>query len=231
MVGKLSKAPVIEVIWRLGFEEPVGDMLHGLLFFDLKDKGYVSRKMPGAEIPEVAILNDPGLRNMVRYRLDAEGRNVLFQFGSHFLTVNCQKPYIGWPEFKKEIDQVVKLIRDKCRPNVHSLRYINFLTVYDAPSIEGINLKLELGDKEIKRDPLHIRVEQEENGFDQVIQIATPISVPGSLEQQQGTVLDIETIQSLRGFDQIDENLDLLHSYAIEKFEGLISVELLEKFE
>jgi len=230
MVEQLKNAPVIEVIWRLDFEEAVGDMLHGLLFFELQEEGYKSLKMPGAEIPEAAVLHDPNLSSMVRYRLEKQGSNVLFQLGIHFLTVNCQKPYIGWEGFKQEIDRIIELVQDKCRPKAHSLRYIDFLTLYDAPSIEGLELKVKLGEEEIKHNPLQIRIEQKEEDFNQVIHVVTPMSVPSFPEEGEGTVVDIETLQNLESFEDIDTKLAFLHSQAGDKFEKIISTETLEKF-
>jgi uncharacterized protein (TIGR04255 family) len=241
---RLKREPLIEAIWQIQFEpasnQPVGDILPGVLYFALK-ASYPKlqlQRLPTADIPALVAQIDPNLRLAAKYRMEDPGDNpFLFQTGEHIVTVNCRRPYAGWDAFKEKILELIDLVEKSGlvpQPQRHSLRYIDLLTLDHVPDLSTLQLDLMVGRQNIKNLPLQIRLEQPDDEFTHVVQIATPAKVGFPDGIQEGTIVDIETFvtASSDGWEALKKQVDSLHNRSKAMFfQHLLTPEAIEQLE
>jgi len=223
---KLRQEPLIEAIWELRFESlPASDVLPGYVFGELRQRRnkVTLERLPAADMPALLVQMNPALRYTPRQRISEEPPSpLLWQTGDRIITLNCRKPYIGWEKFKAAIKELIEIMEKSgldLTLERHSLRYINLLTLDPAPDISALQLRLELGARQIGNHPLHLRFELTEDGFQHVVQIATPAEayVPdGRNGWRSGTVVDLETFMTEPPVDwaSIHGQMDRLHDRA-----------------
>ena len=239
----LKKEPLIEVIWQIQFEpqknQPIGDLLPGLLYPRLK--GIHPRlqliRLPMADIPAQIVSLDPNLRFSAKYRMEEAECPVLFQVGDRILTVNCRQKYIGWEKFKEKIQTMIQLVAG-CglipSPGRHSLRYLDLLTLDKAPDMSSLQLSLKLGQNEINRQPIRMRMDLPDGDFTHICHIATPAEMNTINGLQVGTLVDTETFitDSSADWETVENQVDHLHECAKALFfERLLTAEAVSRLE
>lgn len=240
---RLKKEPLIETIWQLQFDSPnAGEVLPGLLFTNLQ-KQYPNlqiERLPAAEIPSVIGQIDPNLRFAAKVRIRDTKSPLVWQVGDRVLTVNCGKPYIGWDNFFKNIDFVIKLIEESrliTGPMNHSLRYIDLITLDKAPDLSSIQLEVKIGSYSVKNLPLQIRVEiprENDRKITHILQVFAPAQVHIHNVAENGTLIDIETtvVEQPTKWEDLRSDLAVLHNEAKQFFfEHILSKETIEKLE
>jgi uncharacterized protein (TIGR04255 family) len=240
---RLKKEPLIEAIWQIQFEpapnQPVGDILPGVLYFALQKKlpGLLLQRLPIADIPVAFAQADPNLRFSVKYRMEEPGQPFLFQTGDRAITVNCRRPYSGWEVFKEKILLLIDLVKLSGlvpQPQRHSLRYIDLLTLDQAPDLKALQLALRLGGQDIHTLPLQMRLELPDDGFTNVVQIATPAEAGFPEGMQKGSIVDIETFVTMpsNNWDALKDQVDLLHERSKALFfQRLLTPEAIARLE
>lgn len=199
---RLNKEPLIEAIWQAQFEPmeglPVGDLLPGILYSTLKADypNLQLHRLPTADIPSPVAHFDPNLRLAAKYRMEEPGSPFLFQVGDRIVTMNCRKPYAGWPSFKERILKLLSVIESSGlvpAPMRHSLRYIDLLMLDPAPDLRALQVQLQIGQWNLRNRPLQMRVEVADEDCSHVVQIATPAEANLPEGRLQGSVIDLET--------------------------------------
>ncbi len=242
---RLHQEPLIEAIWHLHFEpffpeSAGGDALVGVLYTALRQReqgrAYRILRLPLADIPHFITEQDPRLRYTVKFRLETEGP-VLFQVGDQIISVNCRRPYVGWASFKKEILFLLKTLQESelIKPHRHGLRYLDLI---EEPrymrDLEGLKLKLQLGDREIRVEPLQLRVELKHFGHSHIVRIIRPAEVKLPQEgDRRGTLIDLETWQNASQWEEItDEAIEGLHNASKRMFfEQILTPKLIDQLE
>lgn len=219
---RLKKEPLIEAVWQVHFEPapdaPVGDLLPGLLFGEMRatQPQLQLLRLPLAELPVQLAEKDPNLRFAAKYRLASPSSSFLVQVGDRIVTLNCLRPYVGWQRFKAETESLIARL-EVCglipQPTRHSLRYIDLLTLDPPPLISALRLKVTIGDRTITDAPLQLRVEIPDDDMRHVVQIATPAQVQLAGVSEEGTLVDVETIATTTtgGWTDVRNGLDRLH--------------------
>lgn len=219
---RLNKEPLIEAIWQAQFEPrdglPVGDLLPGILYSTLK-ADYPNLKLhrlPTADIPAPVAQFDPSLRLAAKYRMEEPGSPFLFQIGDRIVTMNCRKPYAGWPAFKERILKLLDVIESSGlvpAPMRHSLRYIDLLMLDPAPDLKALQVQFQIGQWNLQNHPLQMRVEVADEDCNHVVQIATPAEANLSEGRLQGSVIDLETFSNSMpsGWQDVREQIDQIH--------------------
>jgi uncharacterized protein (TIGR04255 family) len=219
---RLKKEPLIEAIWQAQFEPkeglPVGDLLPGVLYSALKVNypNLQLHRLPTADIPAPVAQFDPNLRFSAKYRMEEPGSPFLFQVGDRIVTMNCRKPYAGWPVFKERILKLVEIIESSGlvpTPTRHSLRYIDLLCLDPAPSLNALQVRFQIGQWSLANRPIQMRVEIPEDDCNHVIQIATPAEANLPEGKLQGSVIDLETSSSAQpgSWHDVRAHIDLIH--------------------
>ena len=223
---RLKKEPLIEAIWQVLFESPnAGEALPGLLYSRLR-QDYPSvqlHRLPTAEIPAAVAENDPNLRFAVKVRLEPPEAPYVWQVGDRVATLNCRKPYVGWQQFKTAILDLVQIMEQSDlvpRPERHSLRYIDFLTLDKPPDLSALQIEMRLGTRPVIKLPLNVRLELPDGDFHHVVQIVTPAEVRLRTESRDGSVVDLETYltKAPESWEQVREQLEALHDQSKKLF-------------
>jgi uncharacterized protein (TIGR04255 family) len=236
----LNKEPLIEAIWQIQFEPkeglPVGDLLPGILYSTLK-ADYPTlqlHRLPTADIPAPVAQFDPNLRLAAKYRMEEPGSPFLFQVGDRVVTMNCRKPYAGWPTFKEKILKLLDVVENSGlvpTPLRHSLRYIDLLMLAPAPSLKALQAKFQIGRWNLENSPLQMRVEVADDECNHIIQIATPAEANLPAGRFEGSVIDLETFSNsiLDGWQDVRAQIDQLHDRSKAVFyQQLLTAEAIE---
>lgn len=219
---RLNKEPLIEAIWQAQFEPqiglPVGDLLPGVLYTALKADypNLQLQRLPTAEIPNQFSEYDPNLKFAAKYRMEDSGSPFLFQVGDRIVTINCRRPYSGWPAFKERILKLIEVLEKSGfvpKPTRHSLRYIDLLRLDPAPNLKALQVKFKIGQWDLGNRPIQMRVEILEHGCNHVVQIATPADAELPEGILHGSVLDLETFLSvpLGSWHDVRVQIDDIH--------------------
>ena len=241
---RLRKEPLIEAIWQAQFEtganQPIGDILPGILYAKLKDTypGLRLQRLPTADIPAPVTQFDPNLRFVAKYRMEEQGNPFMFQVGDRIITLNCRRPYTGWSTFREKILSLVEIIEGShLAPALqrHSLRYIDLLTLEPAPSLSSsLQLSLKLGTFDTHARPVQARVELLDGDCIHVVQVATPAQVVFPEGKKDGTIVDLETFpaEPSSGWNTIATQVDHLHERSKALFfENILTEEAINRME
>lgn len=238
----LRRAPLIEVIWQAIFDRtspvPLGEVMLGILYADLRklNPEWRLQRLPAAQIPPAVAEQDPNLRYVVKYRLEAENEPILYQVGDLILSVNCRQPYVGWEVFREKIIHICQLMASSALvpgPSLHALRYLDLIRKEDMSDLSGLRLHIEIGDHVVKEKPLHLRVELPYAGQNHILQVTTPARVQLKEGQLVGTLVDLET-RAFSGGDwsRVQEKIDALHDASKAMFfEQVLTPKMIERFE
>jgi len=239
---RLKKEPLIEAIWQIQFEPQadllVGDLLPGIIFPAMKKvcPGLKLHLLPTADIPVPMAQIDPNLKFAAKYRMDDASSPFIFQVGYHVLTVNCKTPYAGWEKFKKMILDLISIIEGSTlvpRPQRHSLRYLDLISLDPQPDLSALQLVLTVGGENILRQPMRLRIELPDKDCIHVVQIGTPVDVIIDNEKRTASMLlDIETFSLATSEDwaTVKAQIDFLHERSKNVFfEKLLTAKTIER--
>jgi uncharacterized protein (TIGR04255 family) len=220
---RLRREPLVEAVWQVRFVPApgqwLGDVLPGLLFglLGLNARGYQLQRLPLADMPSTVANHDPALRHAVKYRIESPGEPLLYQVGDRVLTLNCRRPYVGWSRFKAAVCELVERLQHSGMlppPEWQSLRYIDLLSLDDPPSLEGLRLKMSVGDHAVHRQPAQVRVEMPDGACTHILQVATPATATIDRALSVGTLIDLETLPLAQPVDWqgVVDGLEPLHA-------------------
>jgi uncharacterized protein (TIGR04255 family) len=235
---RLQQEPLLEAVWELRFEGdgalPVGEMLPGLLFAELRGEYPHIVRLPTADIPRPIAMNNPAMRYMPTLRLQgADDFPFIVQIGEHVISLNNRRPYAGWPTFSHRIRQLVRLLQSKDiirKPERYSLKYLDLLELDPSPALTVLNVSLQLGEHDLTQRPVQLRTEIADQPYLHVVQIASPaeVQIPGA-QRRSGTLVDIDTVREASPggdfWDMLDASLDDAHARAKQLFFGLLKPE------
>lgn len=240
---RLHKEPLIEVIWQIQFESkeglPVGDLLPGILYSALKvdHPNLQLHRLPTADNPAPIAQLDPNLLFSAKYRMEERGSPFLFQVGDRIVTMNCRKPYPGWLVFKEKTLKLLEMIERSALvpvPLRHSLRYIDLLTLHQAPNLKALQTQFQIGQWSLQNRPLQMRVEIPGGEYHYIIQIATPAEASLPEGKLQGSVIDLETFSSSKpmSWQEVCTQIDPLHDHSKAVFfDQLLTPEAIARME
>jgi len=199
----LHKAPIVEFVWEVRFSSEltnISEVLPGLLYSKLRPS-HVS-KLPHANLPPEVLLQDPNLRYIPTVRLDWEVPYII-QLGEHVISLNGQRPYSSWSDFKGKIEKVVQLLKEidlikEKEIERFSIKYINVLSSKNHAEFP-LNAQLKLGEHNLTQQTFHVRTDLREGDFLQIIQVISPLKAELGTETLEGTLIDIDTIYDTKG--------------------------------
>lgn len=225
---RLKTEPLIEAIWQIQFEpeQPVGDLLPGILFAALKGKNpqLQFHRLPPADIPDAVAQFDPNLRFAAKYRMEEPNSPFIFQVGERVVTLNCKAPYAGWDSFKEKILELTEAVEGSgLIPQLknHSLRYIDFLLPEYASDLTALKIAMTLGDYTVQSYPLQMRLELPKDDCTHVVQIASPVEVHLVNGLQTGMIIDLESFipsEQPIAWASVETQIEQLHDSSKDLF-------------
>ena len=239
MPVRLGKTPLLEGIFEVRFSPKItaaGDILPGLLYRLLKDEYPDVQPLPLASVPRALRSSDANLAYQAAHRL--QGENTSIKVGDKVALLSATN-YPGWVEFKKSVEKLVRELNKTdlvAKTERFSFRYINVLSMlHPEHQLDSLNVKFEVnGQRPIERG-MHLRIEQDRDGFVAVIQMTANANAKRSDGSQiKGLLVDIDVIQNQVPTDFISSPTDLLergHLVAKQLFYSLLTKDAYEALE
>lgn len=238
----LKQEPLVEAIWELRFdlkEDVAGELLVGMIYQKLKKDYPRIVRLCAADIPRPILQSDPRLRYVPTIRLEGkEGLPLAVQVGDHLVSLNNRRPYRRWKEFSKRIRDLLGVLQETELIESFqsfSLRYIDLLELEPPPSLQSLQVRLELAGQDLAKLPVQLRTEIEDPPFVHIVQINSYAQITLGNETLQGTLIDITAVQTLdpegNGWAVLNEQLDSAHSRTHRLFFTLLTPEAITRLE
>lgn len=232
---RLGEEPLLEVIWEVRFvgaDQPVADLLPGVLFSDLQDRYPNIVRLRARELP--VLEHDPNLRYLPKTRFENDNRAV--QIGDRSVSLHCRRPYSGWSRFSADIRHLAAALQKSGltgRLQRFALKYVDLIELGHPPDVGCLNLDLMLGEWEISTSPIQLRAEIPESDLLHIVEIISPAeaTLPGNDTPLKGVLLVIDTIKMLgesESWDCVEGRLDDVHSACKNMFFDLLKPETVD---
>jgi uncharacterized protein (TIGR04255 family) len=230
---KLKHDAILEAVLEVRFEATtVPEILFGRLAEYEPWKGFGQRRMPVYEIPPLMREADPNLRYQAVFELGHPDKKRAVRVGQHVLSYHRLEPYVGWAQFKPELEEAVHVLFDKADGLVIrrlGLRYINALrqSPHGIRSVLDLNMTLAVADTRISSNVnLNFTVDLPDSS-QCTVRVATPEFVQGLLPPSTSAVADVDVFTK-EGFKTHDENqvktwIDFAHTQEKEHFFRLLT--------
>ena len=237
---KLGKDTIVEAVFEIRFNsstESAADILPGLLFQQLRDSFPKLLRLPSADIPLHIRQADQNLHYVPQYKLLGSDYNL--SIGERVFSISCPRPYTGWRENFK--DFILKIMGDLKGMDVvdnierFSIKYINLIPISDEHDLSVFELRLVAGDYDLSKNLTHVRTEILEDGFINVVQIASGVSIESDhAEKHSGALLDIDTIKIDTFSDfwsELPELVEQAHTVEKKIFTEILTDETMKSLE
>lgn len=197
----LEREPLVDALCEVRMEAsaPLADILPGILFHKLDPKPSIKR-LPAAEIPQPMRANDLLLQFAPTQRL--EWGEYVISVGDRNVIISCKLPYPKWPNFKKNILDIIGLIAEigvAGQVERFSIKYINLIEAPTlAAQIAKIDLAIRIGDLEVSADHVDMKVHHVEGDTIHILTVITGAS--GRMPDRReviGVVVDIDSIRNI----------------------------------
>lgn len=235
---RLSTVPIIEATFQVRFapvEPQAHELLPGLLLPRLRDYVPHFEGLGPGHLPVEILQQDPSLWYQHTGRLTGPQYNV--GFGPRVLSLSANRPYPGWPEFRKVVEHTLDALRasEQAR-NIErfSLKYRHCLEAgHDIDHLSLLNVNLSVGNLQFAHKSARIAVESTDGDFQNLVSVLTraSVSINATGEQLFGVMLDVDTIHNGGYSDFWNEAghlMDAAHKVEKETFFGLLTRETLE---
>jgi len=119
--------------------------------------------------------------------------------GPGVISIFAAIPYVGWEEFSKAINKILKTVLETeqvTRIERYSIKYANILNSKDFPKgLDALNLKLNLGDFVLNNEQAQIRLEIQMESYLTIFTLSSVVNMqyPGGAILE-GVLIDIDTI-------------------------------------
>lgn len=236
---RLKKEPLLEALWEIRFSSNKGtvvEILPGMIYQAFHGDFQKIERLPAANLPSQILQQDVNLRYVPTVKL--EGSPYTIQIGEHVVSISCPRPYAGWEQFKSKILDLSEKLKQTAlitQPERFSLKYIDIIPATAQPSLEPLDIKIQLGTRSIDRNQVQLRTEIIEEYLINVIQIVTGAhaSTPTG-EQFEGILCDIDTIYQGKDGDfweDFSNNLDKAHDSNKRQFFYLLKNDTIKRLE
>ncbi|MCC5811291.1 MAG: TIGR04255 family protein [Ectothiorhodospiraceae bacterium] len=207
---RLKHDPIVEALWEIRFssETPsVSDLLPGLIFQNLKRQYSRIEKLPVSQLPAPVLQSDPSLRYAPQVRL--VGPKYSVQVGNKVVSLSCPAPYSGWEQFEFHILELADALKETQlldKIERFSLKYVDFISFDESPSLDWIRFDLKLGARSLSNNPIQLRTEIRERDLLKIVQVVNPANVRMEKGEKKsvsksGLLVDIDTIDDKSSSD------------------------------
>ena len=228
---KITPCPIIEAVVEIRFNSTLPkETIIGLFYSKVKSELSAPRDMAIMKLPSDIREQDKNLQNQPYYEFRKE--NLLVRLGPKVLVISNVKEYLGWQSFfsfiKKIVDYAnsIELISSIERVGV---RYINF---FPENIIGRLNVELKLNNELSNEKKVLVRIEDVEDNVTRVLNISNSAQMKKSGETAQGTVIDIDCVQSSIkdpiSQSNIIDKIDIAHTMEKEYFYRILTKDFIK---
>jgi uncharacterized protein (TIGR04255 family) len=241
--AKLKNDAIVEAVLEVRFDMPtrtIPEIFFGRLAEHDPWKGFDQHPLPASQIPAPLRQADPNLRYQAVFELAAPDRRRTIRVGSQVLSYHRLSPYVGWKEFKPELEQAVDGLFSKAGGVTIrrlGLRYMNALRadLHGIKSIADLDLKLLIAGETVSGNVNVNFTTDVAPGIDCTVRVATAEFVQGVLPPNTSVYIDVDVFTE-EGFKTKDEGevkrwIELAHTKEKEEFFHLLTANTIEKLE
>lgn len=240
--SRLRNDPIIEAIVELRFtpvsNAPIADLLPGLLFSNFRDRYPKLESTSISQVPPEIRKTDRNLAHRPLKRLVGEQFSIAV--GDRVVSMNCQRPYVGWKEFQPRVLEVLHFLRETgLIESIQrlSVKYVNLIPEVEVGnSLSGLKLSVHLGSYDLSVNGCTLQTNIVEDGILNIVQVVSgaEASFPEGKETIFGTILDIDSIYEHKWDDfwaEFENDLEVVRAKEKDIFFSLISDGALERFD
>lgn len=153
--NKLKHDGIVEALLELRFEsDTIPEVFLGRIIDHQYWRGFQQRRLPAYEIPAQLRHVVPNVRYAPIIELIGPDEKAALRFGPSVLSYHRTRPYVGWTNFKPELERVVETLfetTENISVNRLGFRYLNVLTptLHQINSIADLDLKLTIANDEL----------------------------------------------------------------------------------
>lgn len=208
---KLKHDFILEVVFELRFEtSTLPEVLFGRFADHAPWQGFRPEPLPAYSIPAVMRQTDPNLRYQpVLQLLGEEGRRSV-RIGPQVASYHRTAPYVGWPQFSKELEELFQGVFGKSENTSVSrlgIRYINAATpeLHGISAFTDLDLQLTIKEHQIGEKVNVNYLNEHERDTQSAVRIATPDLVIGTVPTGASLMIDVD-VYTKAGFSTTDPN-------------------------
>lgn len=195
---KLKVDSILEALLEIRFDsKELPEIVVGRLVDYPEWSGFERKRLPISDIPAPIRLSDHNLRYQPLLELRRSDTARVAKIGSNVVSYHIPKPYVGWTEFRAELERITKFICDrfpKLQVKRLGLRYINATDpkVHGIAGIDSLNIQLAVNRERIS-SRLNVNFSRFIAGDIEVMtRIASPEFVEGQLPVGTSCFIDVD---------------------------------------
>lgn len=234
---RLEHQPLVETLLEIrigGAEQPMADVLPGLVFSQMSGLFSRTEALPLASIPRLMREKEENLRFKAHHRLI--GDKFVLSVGDHVIALSRMAPYGGWEEFRETLHQVIDVVEsaDLVDDIVRfSMKSLNVIPQFTDRQLDMVRINVALNDQPLPDRGFRLRTETKDEQFIRIIEIA-PNAHPATRlgGEFKGLQLNVDCIREIAeedgSWDLVRGELEELHSECKRLFFSLLTDDTLE---
>jgi uncharacterized protein (TIGR04255 family) len=236
---KLKNDAIVEALFEIRFSMlTIPEVFFGRIADCAFWENFKQETLPISMLPAAMRQADPNLRYQPVFALVDEKEKRAVRIGSNVLVYSRGMPYVGWKDFKKELEEVIVDVFEKSN-DLHierlGLRYLNALMsdVHGIQSISDLDMKLEIDRKPIT-ESMNVNVTTDRKSDTAcTVRIATTDIIQGNLPPGTTIYVDVDVFTDKEGFETTDQDfvkqwIEKAHTKEKTRFFQLLTSETIE---
>ena len=233
----LANQPLVEITFELRFNpgnQPVPEILPGLVFASLRSKYPRSETLPLASVPADIRKQDRNLLYQAVNRL--RGERVAILVGDRVLGYSRTSPYPGWEIFKADLAEALTVARASGfleKVERYSLKATNVVPGSAGEQLGTLRLRTMIGEEKVPETGFNLRMELNDERYVRIVQVATNVNAQfGGEKPISGVLVAVDCIRTKGAehfWSNISAALDEIHDETKQQFFALLTETTIER--
>ncbi|CZH22141.1 Uncharacterised protein [Legionella pneumophila] len=234
---KLNVEPLVEAVFEIRFQ---GSSLasNALLGYLISKLGNLSlTRLPASDIPQLLREQNPNFKYLPLFKASWKEYSILI--GDWMCAITTNIPYPGWDNFKATIMELAEYLENSkliSKVERYSLKYVDILEAEKTQEqLDLIKFQIQLGDYDIKKEPINLRIELSENHFLHVVQIiSNSILEERGKTIKKGLLINIDSLvnnPTNNFWNSLSESLEEIHTASKNLFFNFLKKETITSLE
>jgi uncharacterized protein (TIGR04255 family) len=208
--AKLINDAIVEALFEIQFSmSTIPEVFFGRMADCAVWKNFKHEPLPISQLQVALRQTDPNLRYQPIFALVDEEEKRAVRIGPNVLVYSRGMPYVGWKDFKKELEELIVAVFKKTN-DLHvgrlGLRYLNALRsdLHGIQSISDLDIKLVIDSRQITSS---MNVNVTADGASDTactVRIATTDIIRGNLPPSTSVYVDVDVFTGKEGFENKD---------------------------
>jgi uncharacterized protein (TIGR04255 family) len=234
---RLKHDAIVEAVVEIRFSTAtIPEILFGRLADYEPWQNFKQQRLPVYEVPPPWRQADPNLRFLPIFELSGDHRSV--RIGPHVISYHRSAPYVGWEQFRSELDETIRGLFDTAKGLVIrrlGLRYLNALNpdFHFIKSVSDLDLEIKVANESIPGNVnLNFNIDMPGDTAC-TVRIATKEFVQGILPLNTSVYVDVDVFTK-EGFETEEQQvvrdwMTTAHESEKKQFFGLLTDRTIER--